>query len=74
MCFNSDNSFSKDPQDDGNEKGFYISFDNEPPKRPKPPLRMKRSPKKEKSIDEKVDQIKQLGQELEREKLMQNSE
>lgn len=31
------------------EKGFYISFDNEPPKRPKPPLRTKRSPKKETS-------------------------
>ena len=29
------------------EKGFYISFDNETqPKRPKPPLRTKRSPKK----------------------------
>lgn len=33
-----------------NEKGFYISFDNEQPKRPKPPLRAKRmSPKKERS-------------------------
>lgn len=32
-----------------NEKGFYISFDNEQPKKPKPPLRVKRgSPKKEK--------------------------
>lgn len=30
-----------------NGKGFYISFDNEAPKRPKPPLRTKRSPKKE---------------------------
>ncbi|XP_070140584.1 patronin isoform X37 [Drosophila kikkawai] len=29
------------------EKGFYISFDDEQPKRPKPPLRAKRSPKKE---------------------------
>lgn len=38
----------QDPQDDMNEKGFYISFDNEQPKRPKPPLRTKRSPKKEK--------------------------
>ena len=44
------NSFS-DPNDDVNEKGFYISFDNEQPKRPKPPLRTKRSPKKEKSVD-----------------------
>lgn len=33
------------------EKGFYISFDDEQPKRPKPPLRAKRSPKKEKSLD-----------------------
>ncbi|CAH2104188.1 unnamed protein product [Euphydryas editha] len=33
-----------------NEKGFYISFDNEQPKRPKPPLRAKRgSPRKERS-------------------------
>ncbi|XP_070491313.1 patronin isoform X14 [Chironomus tepperi] len=30
-----------------NEKGFYISFDNDKqPKRPKPPLRTKKSPKK----------------------------
>jgi len=34
-----------------NEKGFYISFDDQQPKRPKPPLRTKRSPKKEKSFD-----------------------
>lgn len=34
------------------EKGFYISFDNEQqPKRPKPPLRQKRSPKKDKTED-----------------------
>lgn len=47
----------QDPQDDQNEKGFYISFDNEQPKRPKPPLRTKRSPKKEKddTIKEKND-------------------
>ncbi|XP_028172023.1 patronin isoform X3 [Ostrinia furnacalis] len=38
------------PDDDANEKGFYISFDTDQPKRPKPPLRAKRmSPKKEKS-------------------------
>lgn len=37
-------------EDEGStEKGFYISFDNEAPKRPKPPLRTKRSPKKETS-------------------------
>jgi calmodulin-regulated spectrin-associated protein len=43
------NSFqSMESQNDAeNEKGFYISFDNETqPKRPKPPLRTKRSPKK----------------------------
>lgn len=39
-----------DASDPSNEKGFYISFDNEQPKRPKPPLRVKRSsPKKERS-------------------------
>lgn len=37
---------------DTGEKGFYISFDDDQPKRPKPPLRAKqRSPKKEKSTD-----------------------
>ncbi|KAF5305033.1 hypothetical protein FQR65_LT18788 [Abscondita terminalis] len=37
------------PEEDTiNEKGFYISFDNDQPKRPKPPLRTKKgSPKKE---------------------------
>ncbi|XP_058464489.1 patronin isoform X21 [Malaya genurostris] len=42
------NSFHDPQQDDLNEKGFYISFDTEQPKRPKPPLRAKRSPKKDK--------------------------
>ncbi|KAG7199626.1 hypothetical protein KM043_014228 [Ampulex compressa] len=38
-----------DPTDAG-EKGFYISFDNDIPKKPKPTLRLKRmSPKKERS-------------------------
>lgn len=37
----------KDPNAEEPKKGFYISFDNEAPKRPKPPLRTKRSPKKE---------------------------
>lgn len=48
------------------QKGFYISFDNSQPKRPKPPLRPKRSPKKERSLDvtDKQDQIHQLEQEL----------
>ncbi|XP_065368102.1 patronin isoform X5 [Calliphora vicina] len=39
------------------EKGFYISFDDEQPKRPKPPLRVKRSPKKEKSLDSGDNQL-----------------
>lgn len=42
------NSFQDPQEEEPNEKGFYISFDNETPKRPKPPLRTKRSPKKEK--------------------------
>lgn len=42
------NSFHK--PEDTNEKGFYISFDNEQPKRPKPPLRAKKgSPRKDQS-------------------------
>lgn len=49
------NSFQQLEQEDTgeqNEKGFYISFDNDQPKRPKPPLRAKRgSPKKERSTD-----------------------
>lgn len=48
-------SLDKDPI---NEKGFYISFDNEQPKRPKPPLRTKKgSPKKERSFGEMSDDI-----------------
>lgn len=40
---------AKPEPDASNEKGFYISFDNEQPKKPKPPLRVKRgSPKKDK--------------------------
>uniref|UniRef100_A0A8D8EX89 Patronin n=1 Tax=Culex pipiens TaxID=7175 RepID=A0A8D8EX89_CULPI len=49
------NSFHDPQQDDVNEKGFYISFDNEQPKRPKPPLRTKRSPKKDKLGGSDVD-------------------
>lgn len=37
------------------QKGFYIAFDNAQPKRPKPPLRTKRSPKKERSVDQPDD-------------------
>ncbi|CAK1544321.1 unnamed protein product [Leptosia nina] len=45
-------SLSRDSfrQEETNEKGFYISFDDEQPKRAKPPLRQKRgSPRKERS-------------------------
>ncbi|XP_034195707.2 calmodulin-regulated spectrin-associated protein patronin isoform X18 [Osmia lignaria lignaria] len=44
-----------DPTDAG-EKGFYICFDNDAPKKPKPTLRVKRtSPKKERSVSSYVD-------------------
>lgn len=49
------NSFQQMEQEEEDkvEKGFYISFDNEAPKRPKPPLRAKRmSPKKERNPSE----------------------
>ncbi|XP_037947366.1 patronin isoform X4 [Teleopsis dalmanni] len=45
------NSFQDPREGQTNEKGFYISFDDDQPKRPKPPLRAKRSPKKDKSFD-----------------------
>ncbi|XP_066580923.1 patronin-like isoform X3 [Prorops nasuta] len=39
------------------EKGFYISFDNDAPKKPKPTLRIKRmSPKKERSVSSYIEQ------------------
>ncbi|KAL0132343.1 hypothetical protein PUN28_000256 [Cardiocondyla obscurior] len=41
---------------DSNEKGFYISFDNDAPKKPKPTLRVKRtSPKKERSVSSYIE-------------------
>ncbi|KYM95331.1 Short spindle protein 4 [Cyphomyrmex costatus] len=41
---------------DPNEKGFYISFDNDAPKKPKPALRVKRtSPKKERSMSSYIE-------------------
>lgn len=47
-------SLDNDPT---NQKGFYISFDNEQPKRPKPPLRTKRnSPKKERSYGDMAEE------------------
>lgn len=52
------------------QKGFYISFDNSQPKRPKPPLRTKRSPKKERGLDvtDRQEQISQLERELNNER------
>ncbi|XP_039278881.1 patronin [Nilaparvata lugens] len=43
------------------DKGFYISFDDDtPPKRPKPPLRVKRaSPKKERALTQVLDALTQ---------------
>lgn len=47
-----DSSFQSIESQNENEKGFYISFDNDKqPKRPKPPLRTKRSPKKSSTDD-----------------------
>ncbi|KZC04265.1 Short spindle protein 4 [Dufourea novaeangliae] len=44
-----------DPMDAG-EKGFYICFDNDAPKKPKPTLRVKRmSPKKERTVSSYVE-------------------
>ncbi|XP_043681951.1 patronin isoform X3 [Vespula pensylvanica] len=44
-----------DPTDAG-EKGFYISFDNDVPKKPKPTLRVKRtSPKKERNVSSYIE-------------------
>lgn len=40
---------------DAGEKGFYISFDNDAPKKPKPTLRVKRSPKKERTMSSFVE-------------------
>ncbi|XP_070152384.1 patronin isoform X3 [Polyergus mexicanus] len=41
---------------DAGEKGFYISFDNDVPKKPKPTLRVKRmSPKKERSVSSYIE-------------------
>ncbi|XP_064213219.1 patronin isoform X5 [Tribolium castaneum] len=50
-------SLDKDPT---SQKGFYIQFDNDQPKRPKPPLRTKRSsPKKERSYVETLEENEQ---------------
>lgn len=78
-------SLDNDPT---SQKGFYISFDNDQPKRPKPPLRMKRaSPKKERSYVESPEETnerkmeqkrqetkRQLEKELEEERIRKEEE
>lgn len=51
------------------EKGFYISFDEDTtPKRPKPPLRVKKcSPKKERAVTQVLDSSSLFGDRVERE-------
>ncbi|CAH0557676.1 unnamed protein product [Brassicogethes aeneus] len=74
--------------DPTNQKGFYISFDDEQPKRPKPPLRKNRgSPKKDGSFVEspeeaierreaqdRKDKIRQLERELNEERIKKEDE
>lgn len=53
LAANSFQSMESQDNDAENEKGFYISFDNDPqPKRPKPPLRKNRSSPKKPSEDQ----------------------
>lgn len=62
-------SLDNDPT---NKKGFYIQFDDEPPKRPKPPLRMKRgSPKKERSYVEEESETREHEQRMEKKKQLE---
>ncbi|XP_034230679.1 patronin isoform X3 [Thrips palmi] len=51
------------------EKGFYISFDEDTtPKRPKPPLRVKKaSPKKERAVTQVLDSSSLFGERVDRE-------
>ncbi|KAK9712450.1 Spectrin-binding region of Ca2+-Calmodulin [Popillia japonica] len=59
-------SLDNDPT---SQKGFYISFDNEQPKRPKPQLRTKKmSPKKERSLVEDEPNYEQIQEALEKER------
>ncbi|XP_017772472.1 PREDICTED: patronin isoform X3 [Nicrophorus vespilloides] len=54
--------------DPSSQKGFYISFDNDAPKRPKPPLRTKKgtaSPRKERSYVEDDDPTRDRERERE---------
>lgn len=77
-------SLDSDPT---NQKGFYISFDNDQPKRPKPPLRTKRgSPKKEQNNYgdrtteenilemERLEKKRQLERELDEERIRKENE
>ncbi|XP_055386908.1 patronin isoform X28 [Condylostylus longicornis] len=68
--FQQNNQQQRQENNSINEKGFYISFDDQQPKRPKPPLRTKRSPKKEKSFDniDKSEQHSQLDIQLDNKK------
>ncbi|CAH2005388.1 unnamed protein product [Acanthoscelides obtectus] len=54
--------------DPSNQKGFYISFDDDSgPRRPKPPLRQKRmSPKKERSYVESAEETYERKEDMER--------
>lgn len=76
-------------EDPANKKGFYISFDNDQPKRPKPPLRTRKgSPRKEASFGEssersnyiqlqekeRIERQKQLQGELDLERLKKDEQ
>ncbi|XP_060518088.1 patronin isoform X3 [Cylas formicarius] len=63
-----------DVDDTSQKKGFYISFDNDQPKRTKPPLRTKRmSPKKERSfIVDASDEIDDVPRPPERQEKSEN--
>lgn len=74
---------SQNDNDAENGKGFYISFDNETqPKRPKPPLRTKKSPKKpsdehfeaEEVVTKKVHEVQETYKMAPSERLSNNYE
>ncbi|XP_074040441.1 calmodulin-regulated spectrin-associated protein patronin isoform X3 [Leptinotarsa decemlineata] len=61
--------------DPSTQKGFYISFDDDQPKRPKPPLRTKRmSPKKERSYVESPEEAIERREEQQRQELKKRLE
>ncbi|KAG5885276.1 hypothetical protein JTB14_005815 [Gonioctena quinquepunctata] len=65
-------SLDNDPT---NQKGFYISFDDDQPKRPKPPLRVKKmSPKKERSYVEGSEEANERREEQHRQELKRRLE